>query len=144
MLNTRGSASAYLRTSTPAALQPKYGLAVDNILSYQIVTADGTIRTASAKSDPLLFYALRGGGGGVWGVVTQVVYKVYPSSPIVAVVYNLTINPLSSQKQKLAAIADFTTNQAKYEVGWRKQGWSGYTFMLVEIWGIRRSWHAVH
>lgn len=93
------------------------------------MTADGVARTASASSDPLLYYALRGGGGGSWGVVTDVTYKVYPSTPIVAVVYNVTFNPLFSLKQKLAAMADFVKNQGKYEVGWRKSGWSGYTFM---------------
>ena len=47
----------------------RYGLAIDNLLSVELVTADGTRRTVDAESDPELFWAIRGGGGN-FGVVT--------------------------------------------------------------------------
>jgi FAD/FMN-containing dehydrogenase len=47
----------------------RYGLAIDNLLSVDLVTADGTSRNVGAESDPELFWALRGGGGN-FGVVT--------------------------------------------------------------------------
>lgn len=112
-------------------LQPTYGLAVDNILQYTVVTADAKVLTANAQQNTDLFFALRGGGGGTWGVVTEVVYKTHASKPLVAVVFNMTINPLYTQSQKLAAISDYVQNQALYEVGWRKKGWSGYTFITT-------------
>ncbi|MGZ4218888.1 MAG: FAD-binding oxidoreductase [Solirubrobacteraceae bacterium] len=46
----------------------QFGLTADNLLSAQIVTADGHLRTASGKSNPDLYWALRGGGGGNFGV----------------------------------------------------------------------------
>ena len=58
-------------------LNRKYGLAVDNLVSLQLVTADGQIRTVSAEQDPDLFWAVRGGGGN-FGVATQFEFQLHP------------------------------------------------------------------
>jgi len=60
-----------------------YGLTSDNLTSLQIVTADGLVRTCSASSNPDLFWACRGGGGGNFGVVTSFTYRTYPASEII-------------------------------------------------------------
>jgi FAD/FMN-containing dehydrogenase len=59
----------------------KYGLAIDNLLSAQVVTAGGDILTASAEEHPDLFWAIRGGGGNV-GIVTEFVFRLAPVSQI--------------------------------------------------------------
>merc|ERR1739848_296856 len=56
-----------------------YGLGVDNVLSFEIVTADGRVETVSASENADLFWAVRGGGGGSWGVITQIKYRVHPN-----------------------------------------------------------------
>jgi FAD/FMN-containing dehydrogenase len=55
----------------------KYGLALDNLLSAQIVTAAGDIVTASADDHPDLFWAIRGGGGN-FGIVTEFTFRLAP------------------------------------------------------------------
>jgi FAD/FMN-containing dehydrogenase len=58
------------------------GLTCDNVLSYEIVTADSTVLRVDRESHPDLFWALRGGGGD-FGVVTSFEYQLYPVGPIV-------------------------------------------------------------
>ena len=53
-------------------LAPGAGLGVDNILEVELVTANGSIVIANAGQNPDLFWALRGGGGSNWGVVTAI------------------------------------------------------------------------
>jgi hypothetical protein len=79
----------------------KYGLTVDNMVGAQIVTADGNLHTVNAHSDPDLFWALRGGGGGNFGIVTQFVFKVHPLPSSAS--YFFVHWPWSSASEAIAA-----------------------------------------
>jgi len=64
-------------------LMPKYGLALDNLRSAEIVTADASIKRASADENADLFWAIRGGGGN-FGIAASLEYDVHPIGPIIA------------------------------------------------------------
>ncbi len=66
-------------------LRRKHGLSCDSLLSVEIVTADGQVLTASPQQHPDLFWALRGGGGN-FGVVTSLEFKLTSVGPMVQVV----------------------------------------------------------
>ena len=56
----------------------RYGLACNSVLAVEIVTADGRLRRVDADHEPELFWALRGGGGGSFGVVTAIEFALQP------------------------------------------------------------------
>ena len=58
-------------------LNRKHGLAIDNLVAADIVTADGQLRRVSADNEPDLFWAIRGGGGN-FGVATNFVFQLHP------------------------------------------------------------------
>ncbi|HEX9042813.1 MAG TPA: FAD-binding oxidoreductase [Trebonia sp.] len=62
-------------------LMGKYGLTIDNLLSAEVVTADGEVLTASDEENQDLFWALRGGGGN-FGVATSFEYRAHPVSTV--------------------------------------------------------------
>jgi len=54
-----------------------FGTAASSLLEAEVVTADGVVRTVNACNDADLFWALKGGGGGSWGVVTKVTLRTH-------------------------------------------------------------------
>jgi FAD/FMN-containing dehydrogenase len=63
-------------------IERKFGYAADNLLSVEIVTADGSVVAASRRENPDLFWAVRGGGGN-FGVVTSFEFVLHPLGPMV-------------------------------------------------------------
>jgi FAD/FMN-containing dehydrogenase len=59
----------------------KYGLALDNLVGAEVVTADGALVKASAEQNPELFWALRGGGGNA-GIVTAFDFAAHPTTDV--------------------------------------------------------------
>ena len=79
------------------------GLTCDNTLAYDVVTADGETITASADAHPDLFWALKGGGGN-FGVVTAITYRLHPVGTVVA---GMLLHPLARAREVLAFYRDF-------------------------------------
>jgi FAD/FMN-containing dehydrogenase len=78
----------------------KLGLTVDNLLSADVVTADGKLVRASQDENEDLFWALRGGGGN-FGVVTSFEFKLHPLGP--EVLSGLIVHPLDQARELLPA-----------------------------------------
>lgn len=79
-------------------LMRKYGLACDNVLAVELVTADGQCVTASATQNADLFWGVRGGGGN-FGVVTAFTYRLHPVGP--TVLGGVLLYPLTAARDVL-------------------------------------------
>ncbi|KAF6831781.1 FAD binding domain-containing protein (isoamyl alcohol oxidase) [Colletotrichum plurivorum] len=79
---TVGPAGGYIQGGGHSALTTNFGMAADQTLEFEVVTADGKIVTASRTENADLFWALSGGGPGTFGVVTSVTVRAYPDANI--------------------------------------------------------------
>ena len=81
-----------------------YGLAADNLVSVELVTADGDVLDVTADSDPDLFWALRGGGGN-FGVATTFEYRLHD---VTMVTGGLVAHPFAAAGDMLRFYREFT------------------------------------
>ncbi len=86
-------------------LSRKYGMTIDNLLSADVVTADGTELHASERENADLFWGLRGGGGN-FGIVTRFEFQLHPVGP--DVLSGLIVFPFDQAKSVLTKFARFT------------------------------------
>lgn len=86
-------------------LSRKYGMTIDNLVSANVVTADGRQLLASETENEDLFWALRGGGGN-FGIVTQFEFQLHPVGP--EVLSGLIVFPFEQAKSIITQFAKFT------------------------------------
>ncbi|KAF9161135.1 hypothetical protein DFQ26_004821 [Actinomortierella ambigua] len=120
---TVGMAGGYCMGGGHGPLTRSHGLCADNVLQYTVVTADGQVRRANAVQNQDLFWALRGGGGGTFGIVVEAVLRTFPALPAVAsakiVITSWDRSAIQGALSRIAA--------QDYERWW-DEGWSGYVF----------------
>ena len=85
-------------------LARRYGLACDNLISADLVTADGSFLTVSTTQHPDLFWGLRGGGGN-FGVITSLEYRLHP---VGAVMGGIVAYPMARAREVLRLFREFT------------------------------------
>jgi FAD/FMN-containing dehydrogenase len=85
-------------------LTRKYGMTIDNLVSVDLVMADGASMRASDRENPDLFWAVRGGGGN-FGVVTGFEFKLHPVGP--EIYSGLLVFPFSQARQVIVKYREF-------------------------------------
>jgi FAD/FMN-containing dehydrogenase len=96
-----------------------YGLMVDNAVEFEVVTADGQVRIINECNDPDLFWAMRGGGGGTYAVLTKFRVQVYPSVPIHT--YNFVAKFTGTNSSQQQALRTILTAHANNQIEWSSQ-----------------------
>jgi FAD/FMN-containing dehydrogenase len=96
-------------------LQGQCGLTCDNLLSADVVTADGRFLRASAEENPDLFWGLRGGGGN-FGLVTSFEYRLHPIGPLV--LGGMVIHPLARAREVLRFYREFISSLPDEAEAW--------------------------
>ena len=80
----------YTQGGGHSALTPRYGMAADQTLEWEVVSADGKLLRASPTENPDLYWALSGGGGRTYGVVYSLTSRVYEDQPVSGVNFTFT------------------------------------------------------
>lgn len=94
-------------------LMAKHGLAIDNLLSVEIVTAHGAVLEASDERNADLFWGLRGGGGN-FGLASSFEYRLHPVGPMV--VSGLIAHPIDAARDVLRFFRDLTAGSLPEEL----------------------------
>jgi FAD/FMN-containing dehydrogenase len=98
-----------------------FGMAAASLLEAEIVTADGRVRIVNATRDPDLFWALKGGGGGTFGIVTRLTLRTYDLPAMLGAI-GLTIRAHTDEsfERLLAEFLDFS-REALVNPNWGEQ-----------------------
>ncbi|KAJ7906315.1 FAD-binding domain-containing protein [Mycena leptocephala] len=99
------AAGGYLQGAGHSAVAPLFGLAADNVFEFHIVIASGEL--LQVPTPTVLFYALRGGGAGSWGVIVSATFRTFPT-------FNATFASITLSGSSNTAMASLATLHAKH------------------------------
>ncbi|KAH7884922.1 hypothetical protein F5I97DRAFT_1811126 [Phlebopus sp. FC_14] len=103
-------------------LTPVYGLGVDRVLEFKVVTPDGQLRVANECQNTDLFWALRGGGGGTFGVVLEATSKVEKQITIQSATITFADTLAADTAREFYQIVVNNSLQ------WASEGWGGFIY----------------
>lgn len=74
--------AGWLASGGHSPLTPTWGMGVDNVRQIKVVTPKGDVMVANEHFNKDIFFAIRGGGGGTFGLITDITYQAYPKYKI--------------------------------------------------------------
>lgn len=119
-----GVMGGYMQGGGHSPLSSVLGMAADHVLGFEVVLANGSFVTANAVENSDLFWALRGGGGGAFGIVTSVIVKAHKDIPVATATLSLTSAGMS-KSTFWSAFYSFTSHFP----AWADAGF--YTYFLL-------------
>ncbi|KAK3336432.1 hypothetical protein B0T19DRAFT_38823 [Cercophora scortea] len=119
------SVGGYLTGGGHSLLSARYGLGTDQVLEMEVVTPSGEIVTANECQNTDLFWAMRGGGGSTFGVLTSITVKTYPTPQIVNLILALATTDIQSP-----SVFDMVAYILSQFPHLGDQGLSGYAFIF--------------
>ncbi|KAJ5793150.1 uncharacterized protein N7503_009128 [Penicillium pulvis] len=122
-----GAAGGYIQGGGHSPFGAWKGLASDNALEFELVVANGSLVTANLYQNTDLFWALRGGGGGTFGVVTRATIRTFPDVPVIA--YNLNFTTSATNPQFWDAWEEWHAALPSLNAA----GGSGYYFTMPNL-----------
>jgi len=103
-----GACGGFTFGSGFGSFSKRYGTGSGGIVQAEIVTADGEVRTVNEFSEPDLFFAVRGGGGGTFGIVSRVTLLTHPIPSTVGIVTgSITANSDDAYREMIERFAEF-------------------------------------
>ncbi|KAF8471233.1 hypothetical protein BDZ91DRAFT_718151 [Kalaharituber pfeilii] len=127
-----GFAGGYIQGGGHSPLSSMYGLAADNTLAFEVITAAGIFRTVTRDRDADLFWALSGGGGGTFGVVYSVTVKTFPDTSVSGAILSYSTNDTIAYYKALEYYHTLTP-------AWTNKGVFAYAFYnkgYFQVWPL--------
>ncbi|KAH7371155.1 hypothetical protein BKA66DRAFT_424670, partial [Pyrenochaeta sp. MPI-SDFR-AT-0127] len=115
--STVGIAGGFLQGGGHSVYTSYYGLAADQVLAITAVTADGMVVEAHEGQNADLFWAFRGGGGGItgtYGIITSVVIKAFPDTPRVSGSIRFSTTPTRGSNASAISVDTFWAGMKAY------------------------------
>jgi FAD/FMN-containing dehydrogenase len=118
-----GLAGGFAQGGGVGSFTTTHGLMADTAIEFEVVTADGEVRIINKCNDPELFWAMRGGGGGTFAVLTKYRLQVYPSLPIHVYTFTASFTDISNGTNATASVAlrEILTAHAENQIAWSAQ-----------------------
>jgi hypothetical protein len=104
---TVGVVGGYIAGGGHSPLMQLFGMGADQVLALEVVTADGRFLTVTPKSHSDLYWAMLGGGGGTFGIVTSAVIKAHPKVPVTTSKFVFAMSPTVSEENFWEAFSVF-------------------------------------
>ncbi|KAH9985248.1 hypothetical protein BJV77DRAFT_965658 [Russula vinacea] len=110
---TVSPAGGYIQGAGHSGFSPLYGLAADNVLQFSVVLANGSFVTVNSVSHPDLFWAMRGGGSGNWGVIIDATLRTLP-------IFNVTLHTVNLLTATLDQTCNLMNTHAMHVNDWNE------------------------
>ncbi|KAJ5587484.1 CAZyme family AA7 [Penicillium hispanicum] len=107
---------------------PAYGLMVDNAVEFEVVTADGELKTINECNDPDLFWAMRGGGGGTFAILTSYRFQLHPAVKINVYSFTAKFKLHGNATTNYRALEQVLTQHATHQPVWSNNNVSGHAY----------------
>ncbi|GFG18551.1 6-hydroxy-D-nicotine oxidase [Aspergillus udagawae] len=107
---------------------PSYGLMVDNAVEFDVVTADGQFRTINQCNEPELFWAMRGGGGGTFAILTSYRFQLHPAVNINVYQLEANFTLRGNETANYPALEQLLTQHATNQPVWSHHNISGHAY----------------
>lgn len=125
-----GVSGGYIAGGGHSPMSSKYGLGADQVLSIDVVLPNGRFVTASEEQNTDLFWALRGGGGATFGVVTGLTVKVYPKMKFSGMKFTVMTGPAGGDVISDSVFWDAMFAYWRKFPGFAEQGSYGYSTLF--------------
>ncbi|KAH8695640.1 isoamyl alcohol oxidase [Talaromyces proteolyticus] len=107
---------------------PSHGLMVDNAVEFDVVTADSQFRTINQCNDPELFWAMRGGGGGSFAILTSYRFQLHPAVKLNVYSFIARFTTQGNETANYPALEKILTQHAAYQPVWSHNNISGHAY----------------
>ncbi|CAG8114190.1 unnamed protein product [Penicillium salamii] len=143
---TVGVAGGYVLGGGHSPMSSLYGLAADQVLALEVVLSNGRFVTVTKTNHPDLFWALRGGGGGTFGIVTSIISRVYPKIGTTVSTFNFSTGKNVSTETFWAGVRSYLSHfpahadAGTYAYFWvMSTGEDAYTFLMNPFFAVNHT-----